>query len=285
MSQDDTTSLSKDHDSPVDRNLHKPQNQDHLLQKTMTEQPGLEVAPATEGDKQVVQPEKEVVRLGYDVETREQQFSQPLIQPEGQPSLSREQPRSNRICGMKRGLFWGLLIVCLVFVLGLAIGLGVGLGTSDSDGSEKSSPTKTATDSPAEPTAVPVADTFKIGGGLSERFYSREGAWNGTGIATNWQRFASNFEDARSGMDNLVVYYQHHSGAIRWMRQTTDGDFTRLPSNQEIVAEDAKNSTPIAAVHLDDYERGLKLWHVFCMLSTAFILSFAPIKRNADKIL
>lgn len=279
MSQDDTTSLSKDHDSPVDPNLHKPQHQDHFLQKTATEQPGLEVAPATEGDKQVVQPEKEVVRLGYDVEAREHQFSQPLIQPDGQPSLSREQreqPRSNRICGMKRGLFWGLLIACLVFVLGLAIGLGVGLGTSDSDGSEKSSPTKTATGSPASPTAVPVEDTFKIGGSLSERFYSREGAWNGTGIATNWQRFASNFEDARSGVDNLVVYYQHHSGAIRWMRQTTDGDFARLPSNQETVAEDAKNSTPIAAVHLDDYERGLKLWHIFCMLSTVLAPSFCP---------
>ena len=282
MSQDDTTSLSKERDSPADPSLHKPLTQDRFFQKVATDQPGLEVAPATDGDKQVVQPEKEVVRLGYDVESREQQFSQPLIQPDGPPAHLREQPRNNSVCGLKRGLFWGLLIACLVFVLGLAIGLGVGLGTSDSDGSETSSPT-TTTGSPAEPTAVPVEDTFKIGGGLSERFYSTEGAWNGTGIATNWQRFASNFEDAISGVDNLVVYYQHHSGAIRWMRQTKDGDFTRLPSNQEIVAEDAKNSTPITAVHMDDYERGLKLWHVFCTYLFCSLLLLPPPMRIADR--
>lgn len=284
MSQVGTNnSLSKDHDPPINPNLHKPQNPGHACQNNATDQPGLEVAPATDGDKQVVQPEKEVLQLGYEFESRHQHLSQPLIQPDVPPLLSREKPRNHHICGLKQGIFWGLLIACLIFVLGLAIGLGVGLGTSDSGGPETSSPTAT-TESTAQPTAVPVGETFRIGGGLSERFYSEEGAWNGTGIATNWQRFASNFEDAKPDVDNLVIYYQHHSGAIKWMRQTTDGDFTRLPSNQEIVAEDAKNSTTIAAVHLDDHERGLKLWHIFCTPFTVLLASSVSIaKQIADK--
>lgn len=284
MSQDCTNnSLSKDHDPSIEPDLHKPQNLGHFCQNDKTDQPGLEVAPATDGDKQVIQPEKEVVQLGYDFESRDQHFSQPLIQPDEPPSLSHEQPRKHHICGLKRGIFWGLLIACLLFVLGLAVGLGVGLGTSDSGGPETSSPA-TTTGSPAQPTALPVDDIFKIGGGLSERFYSEEGAWNGTEIATNWQRFASNFEDAKPDVDNLVIYYQHHSGAIRWMRQTTDGDFARLPSNQEVVAEDAKHSTPIAAVHLDDHERGLKLWHIFCTPFAVLLDSSRPLsKQIADK--
>ena len=171
MSQDGATSLSNDHSFSTNRDLHKPHNPGHVSQQDAIDQPALEVVPATDRDKQVVQPEKEVVRLGYGFQSREQQFSQPLIQPDGQPSLSHEQPRDHRVCGLKRGLFWGLLISCLVFVLGLSIGLGVGLTTSDSSGSETGSPTTTG--SPTQPTAVPIDDTLKIGGGLSERFYSK----------------------------------------------------------------------------------------------------------------
>ncbi|KAM0715748.1 hypothetical protein Q7P37_008262 [Cladosporium fusiforme] len=261
MSRAGATSPSKSNDLSTNPSLHTPQTPGDALQNDATDQPGLEVVPVNDRHKQVVQPEKEVTQAGYDFESREKQVAQPLIRPDGPPSLSHGRPKDHRICGLKRVLFWGLLMAALVFVLGLAIGLGVGLGTDDSSDSETQDPTTTA--APTQPTATPIADTFKIGSSISERYHSEEGAWNGTGIATNWQRFASNFEYAKPGVDNLVIYYQHHSGTIRWMRQTKDGDFTRMPSNQEIVAEDAKNSTPIAAVHLADYERGLKLWHIF----------------------
>lgn len=234
-----------------------------------TYQPGLEVVPSTEHDKQAVQAEKEVAHRGQDFESREKQVVEPLIQPDGQPSLSREPPRTPRVCGLRRGLFWGALVAGLVFVLGLAIGLGVGLGSDDSDGP---TPSSTATTAPEQPSSTPIDDAFKIGGGLSESFLSSEGTWNGSGIATNWQRFASNFEDATAG-DNLVMYYQHHSGVIRWMRKTDSGDWVRGPSDSEVVADDAKNSTPITAVHLN--EGGRKLWHVFCTPFTTSLLSFS----------
>lgn len=263
-----TSSLGNNHVSP-NSGAPEPQTPYRSAPYSETYQPGLEVVPSTEHDKQAVQAEKELADRGQDFESREKQVVEPLIQPDGHPSLSREPPRHPRVCGLRRGLFWGALIAGLVFVLGLAIGLGVGLGSEDSDDPTSGS---TATSAPEQPSPTPIDDALKIGGALSDSFLSSEGAWNGSGIATNWQRFASNFEDATAG-DNLVMYYQHHSGVIRWMRKTKSGDWVRGPSDSENVADDAKNSTPIIAVHLN--EDGRKLWHVFCTLLTTSLLSFS----------
>lgn len=66
MSQDSGTSLSQSHDVSTAPSLHKHHVPGQSLQKDATDQPGLEVVPTTDGDKQVVQPEKEVAQPGYD---------------------------------------------------------------------------------------------------------------------------------------------------------------------------------------------------------------------------
>lgn len=229
------------------------------------EQPGLEVVPTSDFDKQFDQPEKEVAQAKDNPEMQGKETVWPAVhpaqpdlppEPDYKPEYQRTEPR--QYCGMKRGLFWGLLIVVLVFVLGLAIGLGVGLG---SDGSGSSEPNETTTPSPPAPTSLPIDDSLKIGGSLDSSYYSADGAWNGTGIALNWQRFASNFGDAPDG-DSTVLYYQHHSGEIRYMRRSKTRDWVRLPSQSEVVADNALSSTPITAVHLNFNQT--KQWSIFC---------------------
>ena len=58
------------------------------------------------------------------------------------------------------------------------------------------------------------------------------------------------------------MYFQHWSGEIRWMRHADDGQWTGGDSST-VVARDAKNNTPIAAVsYVWD---GVSFWRVFCM--------------------
>lgn len=57
------------------------------------------------------------------------------------------------------------------------------------------------------------------------------------------------------------MYFQHHSGDIRWERLTSTGSWVG-GSESEIVASDAKNSTPISAVAY--VLNGTSTWHIFC---------------------
>lgn len=273
MVYNETAPLPGVHNVSPNLEAEEPKATSHSSSSAPTDakdQPGLEVVASNGQDKEVAQADKEVVHTAAGFDSGEKQVSEPFIHPDAPPIRSYEQPRHPRVCGLSRGIFWGVLVAALVFVLGLAIGLGVGLSKDESEEPDAPSTSSTTTQAPVQPSAAPIDDSLKIGGALSDRFFSNEGVWNGTGIATNWQRFASNFEDATAG-DNQVVYYQHFSGAIRWMRKTNSGEWVRGPSDSETVAEDAKNSTPIAAVHLD--VAGEKLWHVFCKLKTKVMSS------------
>lgn len=70
---------------------------------------------------------------------------------------------------------------------------------------------------------------------------SRTGAFNGSGIALASESFTS------GGYGNIVMYFQHHTGQIRSIQLGSDGQW-RGGDATTIVATDAKNATPIAAV-------------------------------------
>jgi hypothetical protein len=57
------------------------------------------------------------------------------------------------------------------------------------------------------------------------------------------------------------MYFQHHSGDIRFERLTAEGSWVG-GSQSEIVASNAKNSTPLSAVAY--VQNGTSQWHVFC---------------------
>lgn len=168
--------------------------------------PGLETVWAGEGDKEVV--------MGTAL---------PMALP---TSVGSSERRPARVCGLRRSLFWILLATALVIAIGLGVGLGVGLGTKHKDKN-------------SSPESAPSSDYY-IGGALDPAYYSKEGAFNGSGLALASQSFGS------GEYGELVLYFQHHSGSIRWQRLTDNGWVGGTAS--EVVATDAKNSTALSAV-------------------------------------
>jgi hypothetical protein len=169
--------------------------------------PGLESVWAGEGDKEVV--------MG----------TTPAEMP---PTRSPPEMKPARICGFRRVLFWSLLAAAFAIVIGLAIGLGVGLGV-------KHKGKKTSSLSRAK------SSDYYIGGAIDPAYYSKEGAFNGSGLALASQSFGS------GEYGELVLYFQHYSGSIRWQRLTPDNGWVGGTAS-EVVATDAKNSTPLSAV-------------------------------------
>lgn len=82
---------------------------------------------------------------------------------------------------------------------------------------------------PPAPTSIP------------QEFLSTVGAFNGSGIALASESFAS------GGHGAIVMYFQHHSGQLRSAQLAQDGTW-QGGDVTDIVAIDAKNGTPIAAV-------------------------------------
>lgn len=76
---------------------------------------------------------------------------------------------------------------------------------------------------------------------IPQDFLSTVGAFNGSGIALASESFAS------GGHGAIVMYFQHHSGELRQAQLGSDGTW-QGGDVTNIVAIDAKNGTPIAAV-------------------------------------
>jgi hypothetical protein len=230
----------------------------HTLSARLIES-GLEVAPASEHDKQFInhvrEGDKEVVN-------QSEKEVLPSNRP-GQYTGEITKPAKRKILGLKRRLFWVLLVVVLL-AIALGVGLGVGLTSKDSSEPSTTSGTPSTSTQAASPTAV-LSDELKIGGSLNDSYYSNSGAWNGSGIAQVWQNFAQNFTDtSTANQHEIVVYYQDQEGNIRWLRETsnTTSVWQPGPSDVAVMASDARNSTPITAVHWDS--NGINYWHVFC---------------------
>lgn len=102
---------------------------------------------------------------------------------------------------------------------------------------------------------------YLIGGALSPSYYSTTGAFNGSGIALASESFSKNLTQGTYG--SLIMYFQHHSGQIRYQQLSSNGWIGGTAS--EVVATDAKNSTPLSAVA---YTIGqTSFWHIFCELA------------------
>lgn len=86
---------------------------------------------------------------------------------------------------------------------------------------------------------------YEIGGAIDPSYYSKKGAFNGSGIgiATEW----SELYDAQRG---LFLYYQHFTGEIRWMKWYLNGTWAPIMNGTTpyAIATDAKNATPISIV-------------------------------------
>ena len=108
------------------------------------------------------------------------------------------------------------------------------------------------------------SDEYLIGGAVSPRYYSTYGAFNGSGIALASQFFAQNIQAGDQG--TLVMYFQHWSGQIRWQQLSDSGQWLGGDVTT-IVANDAKNSTPLSAVSYS--LNGISTWHIFCMFLSA----------------
>lgn len=104
----------------------------HQAQSENSIPDGLEVAPSTEADKQVVQPEKEAI---YSTPAEKMLSLEENGTLGGNTQLSRGttngRPSRRSFCGLRPRVFLVLIGIGTMFVLGLAIGLGVGLSSKD----------------------------------------------------------------------------------------------------------------------------------------------------------
>ena len=80
-----------------------------------------------------------------------------------------------------------------------------------------------------------------IGGALNSNYISKKGAFNGTGIALAGESW-------NKGQRKLfTLYFQHHTGDIRFMQYSTDQTWLG-GTKAQTVASDAKDASPISAV-------------------------------------
>jgi hypothetical protein len=246
-------------------------------------QPGLEVASAREHDKQIVSnldhsekqvvsnldhSEKQVITPDYEKEVSHSIRSPhaPLVPLDWSEAEPQKPASSRKICGLKRPVFWATLVAALL-VIALAVGLGAGLTASKSDKASPttSSPSDATSTSTQEPSSTPTSasEKLQIGGTIDPSYYTNTGAWNGSGISYIWQNFTQDWDDIlRTNQYSHVVYFQHYSGEIHWMRQTSDYSWKEGPEDLLVVAADARNSTPISAVQYT--ANGTNYWNVFC---------------------
>ncbi|KAF4556007.1 Hypothetical protein D9617_2g059740 [Elsinoe fawcettii] len=174
-----------------------------------------------------------------------------LVTTNDQIEVAQQEPKARK---RKRWIIFAVALIILI--LGAALGAGLGLGLKKKDGNAEMpplSPVPTTPTTPVKPGDSGSSD-YLIGGALNPAYYSTRGAFNGSGIALANQRFTS----STSPWGVTVLYYQHHTGQIRNMILQVNGSWTEV---QTVVADDARNSTPISVV---SYERNqTATWHVF----------------------
>lgn len=59
---------------------------------------------------------------------------------------------------------------------------------------------------------------------------------------------------------SLRVFFQHHTGELRWLLRTPTGD-VEGGTSAEVIATDAKSGTPLGLISTSDT---FTQWHVFC---------------------
>lgn len=180
------------------------------------------------------------------------------------------QPRQRkRICGLSAKLFWILVALLILILLGAGLGAGFGISLSKKKADGTATATSTLTNGSTPFTGDP---SYSVGGVIDPAYYTTSGAFNGSGIA-----FAgSALNEQLKG--EYTVYYQHHSGQIRYL-QKVGGEY-KGGTPSETVASNAKNATPISVVQYvaGGYEGDVYTgyaavvnWHVFYVGKDGYI--------------
>ncbi|PVI05651.1 hypothetical protein DM02DRAFT_516316 [Periconia macrospinosa] len=143
---------------------------------------------------------------------------------------------------MRKKIFFIVLAAIIALII-LAVGLGAGLGVALNKKSEDSE-VQTTKAGKAEIVQHPFCKDhpeYCVGGYLNAEYYSKRGAFNGSGIAIAGESW-------NAGQRRIfTLYFQHHSGDIRYMQYGTDQRWIGGNSSNT-VATDAKNGTTISAV-------------------------------------
>jgi len=148
-------------------------------------------------------------------------------------------PRTRR-CGVPKRIFYLALALVILLIVGLALGLGLGLGMKKKSSSTSDGSDKPGSDVPENDTGSTIPPFCRenpdlcVGGALGEQYYSEKGAFNGSGLAL-----------ASSQGNIITLYFQHHTGDIRYIHYT-DSKIWVGGSQSERIATDANNATPIA---------------------------------------
>jgi hypothetical protein len=131
---------------------------------------------------------------------------------------------------MKKRTFFILIGVIIIAIIGLALGLGLGLGLRKKDSDEDT----------VHPFCRDNPESC-IGGSLNADYLSTKGVFNGTGIALAGESW-------NKGQRRIfTLYFQHHTGDIRFMQYTTERKWIG-GGKAQTVAGDAKSASPISAV-------------------------------------
>lgn len=139
--------------------------------------------------------------------------------------------------GWSRKKFLIACIVLAVLITALAIGIGVGVGVSANKHNGNSTSTSTQD------------SNYKIGGALNPAYFSKQGAFNGSGVALADVNFSHD--------KSRYVFYQKYTGEVQQVIYESDGSWNFVTQ----VASDAKNSTPLSTVaYIID---SVATWHLF----------------------
>ena len=193
-----------------------------------------EFVPSTDGDKEV---------FVYPLDAKEL--------PADRDKSPSPNPK-NRVCGISRR-WWLAIVAAAVCLIVLAIALGVVLGRKHSRAGPGPGPNPNIT----------------IGGALNPKYYSTQGAFNGSGIS---------LASANFGVDStILVYYQDYTGDIKVSVLDPDGSWSAASST---LTSDARNGTPISTVAFVADEAAT--WHAFYLDRNSYVREL--INTNASSL-
>ena len=134
--------------------------------------------------------------------------------------------------GLSRKPFIIAIVAAIILIIAIAVGVGVGVGTHKKSSSKQTGPSN-----------------ITIGGALDSAYFSKQGAFNGSGVA---------LADVNFGQDNaLYVFYQRYSGEIEQVIYQPDGTWQFVTE----PAVNAKNGTPLSTVAY--IQNSIATWHLF----------------------
>lgn len=199
---------------------------------------GRPLSPSSNGGTTLMSPQMRPYTFKEHVDPED-----PLSRPEAVPPPvpPKDDPRK---CGLRKRTFFILVGCVLIWILALALGLGLGLGlglkkNNSSDGADPFCREK---------------PQYCVGGALDAKYLSTTGTVNGTGIALAGESWSAGQKRV------FTLYFQHHTGDIRYMQYTTDRSWLG-GTRSETVATDAKVGTPISAVAF--FSNGTQYFHIF----------------------